>query len=146
MSADFAVFDPASAPKDGLAFRKWYEDRMEWDESENVDDPALLSSSLRSWYTEMTSQFPDFVLTDTDDRNGMDYSFTNGFIYCSMPSGPGDANSAWSLAKRKAKQFGVGTYDCMSDDGRDNSCIVFPDGPLPNPPSFFSRLFGKAKD
>ena len=144
MSSDFAVFDPAFAPKDAKAFRAWYDERMDWDIGDPDPQPELLTAPLRSWYAAMIAQFPDLNRGGADDLDAIDYSFTKDFIYCSMA--PARADEAWELATSKAKELGLGTYDCMSDDGRNNQAIVSPGGPLANDPTFLSRLFGKATD
>ena len=148
MSADLVVFDPAHAPRDGKAFRDWYEQLSEADYPEETEF-QLLTPSLKAWYDAMTAGFPDFSRTETEHPNGMDYGLMGTAIHCVMPRGPGNINDAEKLSNRLAKELGLGTYDMMSDDGRDGRCVRFPDGPLadiPKPQSFFSKLFGKAKD
>jgi hypothetical protein len=148
MSADLVVFDPAHAPRDGRAFRDWYEQLSEADRPEETEFETL-SPPLKAWYDAMTVEFPDFIRTETDHPNGMDYDLMGTAIHCVMPRGPGNINNAEKLSNRLAKELNLGTYDIMSDDGREGRHIVFPDGPLPDlpkPPSFFSKLFGKAKD
>ena len=145
MSADSVVFDPSDAPRDGKAWREWFRGLQE---AELPDEGEFerLTPSLRAWYDAMITRFPDFIRTETDDPNGMDYSLMGSAILFDMPRGPGDFDEAEKFASQQAKNLGLGTYDIMSDDGRKGRHIVFPDGPLPNPPSFFSKLFGKAKD
>jgi len=145
VSCDFAFFNPDAAPRDGAAFRAWYEEQMDWDVNESDPEPSILAPALLGWYLAMTSRFPDMARASVDASACVDYSFTPDFIYCTMPT-TAAVDHFEKLAKQKAQEFKVGIYDPMSDDGRDNRCIVFPDGPLPNPPSFFSKLFGKAKD
>ncbi|MBV7266751.1 hypothetical protein [Erythrobacter ani] len=147
MSADLVVFDPAEAPRDGEAWREWYE-RINEDDHPEEGEFDRLSPALRSWYDAMTKDYPDFIRTDNDHPNGMDYSLMGSAIHCVMPRGPGDIGEADKLSNRLVKELGLGTYDVMSDDGREGRHIVFPDGPLPDvpkPPSFFSKLFGKGK-
>ena len=144
MSADFVVFDPAYAPRDGKAFREWYASRTDWDIDAPDPHPEILTTQLRAWYAAMTEQFPDLNRSEQDGVDVIDYCFTRDFMYCSMA--PERANDAWALARSKADELDLGTYDCMSDDGSNNGAIVFPDGPLPNEQSFLSKLFGKATD
>ena len=148
MSVDFVVFDPAKAPRDGQKWRDWYTklDEREYPEKGEFD---RLGARLKSWYDAMTAKYPDFIRVETDDPNGIDYDFKPGLIFFSMPRGHCNRDEALNLAILTAKELGLGTYDIMSDDGRSGRFIVFPDGPLadiPKPPSFFSKLFGKAKD
>ncbi len=146
MSVDFVVFDPTDAPREAAAFRQWYADVAEWRDGESNFDPKHSSPALQNWYAGMTGEFPNLNLAGedahTDDR-WVDYSFGRHVIQVGMTSR--HANEAWALAKAKAADLGLGTYDCMSDDGRNNRTIVFPDGPLQNEPSFFAKLFGKMK-
>ena len=144
MSFDFAVFDPERAPKDAKAFRAWYDEKMDWDIDAPDPQPEILTAPLRSWYSAMAAQYPDLNRGGADALDAIDYSFTADFIYCSMAPELGD--EAWALAASKAGELGLGTYNCMSDDGRNNQAIVFPGGPLASDPSFLSRLFGKATD
>ncbi|HSG34457.1 MAG TPA: hypothetical protein VLA37_07970 [Sphingomonadaceae bacterium] len=144
MSVDFVVFDPAVAPREGKAFRSWYEAQVDWD-LESDPAPEELIPPLLQWYQAMVAQFPDMIRNDADGDDAIDYSFTPHFMYCSMAATKA-ANAAWSMARAKAAELGLGTYDCMSDDGRDNRTIVFPEGPLENAPSFLSKLFGRSKD
>ena len=146
MSADSVVFDPSEAPRDAKAWRDWFEKIQESDHPEEGEFDRL-SPELRAWYDAMTARFPDFIRTDTNSPNAMDYSLMGSAILFDMPRGPGDFGEAEKLAKEQARALGLGTYDIMSDDGREGRHIVFPDGPLadlPKPRSFFSRLFGKA--
>jgi hypothetical protein len=143
MSFDFAVFDPDVAPRDGKGFRKWYDRQVDWDIDAPEPSPNILVKPLRRWYESMTAQFPDMMRAGAEGETAVDYSFTEHFVYCSMSSKRGD--DAWALARKLAAEIGIGTYDPMSDDERRNDCIVFPDGPLPNDPSWLSKLFGKTK-
>jgi hypothetical protein len=143
VSAEFAVFDPATAPRNGAAFRAWFEERLAMEVAEAEDKPDLLTPPLRAWYDAMTARFPDFIRTETYDPGGMDYSFSSDTIHFVKPRARG-FDQVESFAKQKAADFGLGTYDIMSDDGHKGRYIVFPDSPLPDPPSFFSKLFGKA--
>ncbi|MHA7818689.1 MAG: hypothetical protein ACX930_03465 [Erythrobacter sp.] len=148
MSADLVVFDPAKAPRDGKAWRDWYQQLSETDYPEETEFQSL-SPSLKAWYDAMTARFPDFIRTKTDSPAGMDYDLMGSAIHGVMPRGSGDFNEAEKLGRQRAQELGLGTYDMMSDDGRQGRFIVFPDGPLPDipkPPSFLSKLFGKAKD
>ena len=143
MSFDFVVFDPNIAPRDGKQFRAWYDVQVDWDIDAPDPAPDVLVTPLRQWYDAMIRQYPDMVRSGNDTPMAIDYCFNAHFMYCSMA--PEYGTQAWALAKELAQQFGLGTYDPMSDDERNNGCIVFPDGPLPNPPSWLSRLFGKSK-
>ncbi|AWW75121.1 hypothetical protein CD351_11850 [Erythrobacter sp. KY5] len=148
MSVDLVVFDPAVAPRDGNAFRDWYHRLSETDFPEE-GELERLSPQLRRWYDAMTEQFPDFIRTDTDDPLGIDYHLMPGAIHWGMPRGHSDREAGERIGFAKAKELQLGIYDMMSDDGRLGRHIVFPDAPLPDlpkPPSFFSKLFGKAKD
>lgn len=142
MSSDFVVFDPSVAPREARSFRSWYAQQIDWDDSDT--DPAILSPSLRAWYDDMTEMYPDMNLSEADGREAIDYCFNSHFMYCSMAATE-TADRAWATAKSRASVYGLGTYDCMSDNGGNNRAIVFPDGPLSNGPSFFGKLFGKAK-
>jgi hypothetical protein len=142
VSFDFAVFDPAVAPRDGKGFRAWYDQQVDWDIDAPDPEPSILAQPLRQWYEAMTVQYPDKIWSGADGDAAIDYCFTQHFIYCSMS--PNRGADAWKLAQKLAVDLGIGTYDPMSDNERDNSCIVFPDGPFPNPPSWLSRVFGKA--
>ena len=143
MSVDFAVFDPVVAPRDGKAFRAWWDEQVDWDVDVPYPELSILVPALRQWYDAMSAQFADMIRSDEENEIAIDYSFTSHVIYCSMPSKR--ANDAWAMAQKLAVDFSIGIYDVMSDDGRDNKCIRFPDGPLPNPPSWLSRIFGKTK-
>jgi hypothetical protein len=143
MSVDFVVFDPDVAPRDGKRFRAWYDEQVDWDIDSPDPAPSILIPPLKRWYDSMTAQFPDMVRTPSEDDGEIDYCFNKHFMYCSMR--PAKSDHAWKLAKELAANLNLGTYDPMSDDERNNSCIVFPDGPLANDPSWLSRIFGKTK-
>ena len=146
MSVDFVVFDPAGAPREGKAFRQWYFDTAEWSEGESNFDPKHSSPRLQQWYQAFSEQFPDVQEAPEDaeiDDRWVEYSFGKHLIQIGMTSRL--ANEAWSLARDKARELGLGYYDCMSDDGKNNRTIVFPDGPLENEPSLLAKLFGKSK-
>jgi hypothetical protein len=143
MSVDFAVFDPAVAPRSGTSFRNWYEEQTNWDMEEPDPELDILAQPLRRWYEAMVARFPDMNRSPTETDTNIDYCFTPHLIYCSMR--PQHSNQAWKLAQELAATEGIGSYDPMSDDERNNRCIVFPDGPLPNEPSWLSRIFGKNK-
>ena len=142
MSVDFAIFDPAFAPRDGKAFRTWYQSETDWDIDVPYIEPEALTPPLLEWYRAMTKRFPDLIRSDAEGVEAIDYCFTAQFMYCSMASSS-HANDAWKRGKELAATHNLGSYDCMSDDGRDNRCIVFPDGPLANEPSLLSRIFQK---
>lgn len=143
MSVDFAVFDTNVAPRTGSAFRAWVAQQTDWDGDGPDPETGALSPSLKQWYDAMNAQFPDLTRSGAQGPEAIDYSFSPWLIYCSMTSSQ-QADPAWALAKDLAARFRVGTYDPMSDDGRSNKCIVFPDGPLANDPSWLSRIFGKS--
>jgi hypothetical protein len=143
VSFDFAVFDPTVAPRDGKRFRSWYDEQVDWDIDAPDPSPSILVEPLHRWYSAMTSRFPDLIRSKAEGETAIDYCFTKHFIYCSMLLNHGD--EAWDLARKLAAEIGIGTYDSMSDNERHNSCIVFPDGPLSNDPSWLSRIFGKTK-
>ena len=50
------------------------------------------------------------------------------------------ADEAERLSNSLVEKFEIGRYEPMADDLRHNDCIIFPDGPLPNPPSTFDRI------
>ena len=146
MSVDFVVFDPSGAPREGKAFRQWFFETSEWADGELNFNPNHSSPPLQQWYQAMSERFPDLgqAREDADaDERWVDYTFGRHLIQVSMT--PKFANEAWSLAREKAKELGLGYYDCMSDNGKDNRTIVFPDGPLASEPSFLAKLFGKSK-
>ena len=149
MSWDIVFFDPEFAPRDGKAFRDWMEKIMEADWPQVDHD--LLPPTMKAWLDMMTKRFPDMEI-EPDHPDAIDYSFVGPrgevtLLYLSQ--GQGSRELAMSMGQETAKKVGLGTYDVMSDDGSRGRHIVFPDGPvadIPKPPSFFSKLFGKAKD
>ena len=143
MSVDFVVFDPDVAPRDGKRFRAWYDEQVDWDIDAPDPEPSILSQPIRNWYDSMTARFPDVNRAQAEGDTAIDYGFNKHFMYCSMQ--PARSNEAWKLAQELAATLNLGTYDPMSDDERSNRCIVFPDGPLANNPSWLSRIFGKIK-
>ena len=143
MSVDFVVFDADAAPRSGKAFRAWYDKQVDWDMDSPFPAPAILSPSLQLWYASMITRFPDMHRSQSNGDTAIDYCFSEHFMYCSMS--PSRSNDAWKLAQELASTNGLGTYDPMSDDELSNRCIVFPEGPLPDEPSWISRIFGKSK-
>lgn len=133
------VFDPDTAPRSGKEFREWYFRETDWD-VENPDYGSKLAlPPLREWYERMTERFPDLNGMSLDMSSSedsqlnkplIDYSFAPHLVYASMR--PEQSDEAWELAQSLAKEFGLGTYDPMSDDESHNHCIRFPDGPLPD--------------
>ncbi len=143
MSCDFMVFEPDAAPRERKAFMAWYFKTTDWDMEADFDNPALTSTRLQEWYTQMIKVYrplngpfapPD---DEIDDPRLTDYTITPTVIYAGFRWS--EAESAMEACKRLAFQHGLGFYDPQ----REDAGIFFPDSgaALPPSPSWWSRLF-----
>jgi len=122
MSYDLAVFEPEAAPKNRAEFLAWFERQTKWDEPHGYDDPAVSTSTLRSWFMDIIKEFPPMNgpyagndLVDIDDSHLTDYSVGTSLIYAAF---------AWSLAElayttmfRLAEKHRIGFFNVSSDTG-----------------------------
>ncbi|GLK48230.1 hypothetical protein GCM10017620_12030 [Brevundimonas intermedia] len=119
MSFDLAVFDPAVAPTECVAFMAWYEAQTNWLETqEDDDDPATASLPLRRWYDNMRQTFPAMNGPDaTDDEDNTritGYSIRAAFIYADFRWD--HADEAYEVALKWARQEQLGFFD-LSNSG-----------------------------
>lgn len=126
MSYDLLVFDPASAPRERVAFKDWFARESRWNPEESYDDPSITTEGLRGWYNEICETFPDFNSPEgfPDDREdvGSDYTIAANLIYVAFPWAV--AEEAYPLVRNLAVRHGVGFYDVSGDEGDGE--IYFP--------------------
>jgi hypothetical protein len=119
LSYDLLVFAPEAAPRDGAAFRAWFEEQAEWSEDHSYDDPAATTSGLASWFHAIRARFPamngPFASQNYDDVRVSDYCIGRHVIYVAFTWSVAD--EAYAEVRRLAREFEVGFYDVSGDDG-----------------------------
>jgi predicted DNA-binding WGR domain protein len=119
LSFDLLVFDPQAAPRSRKDFMAWYSKQTEWTEAHGYSDPRVCTPALRSWFFEMSRQFPPMsgpVADDIDDSLLTDYSIGRSLIYAAFAWS--QADKARKQAFQLAKRHRVGFFEVSARKGR----------------------------
>ena len=134
------VFDPADAPRDRAQFREWYARTTEWAEGHDYNDPDATTPTLRAWYEDIRTPFPnmngpgaptddDLTKPGVEDRLA-DYTFAHHAVYAAFRWA--QAEHVYPVFRELSVKHGVGFYDVSGDEGDGE--IHFPGDRL-RPPS-----------
>ena len=121
MSFDLMVFVPDDAPTSNpKEFMAWYWKQTDWSEDYDYSEPSNCSGSLRSWLTDMLSDFPLMngpvgSSIQLDDPNVTDYSISKSIIYAAFSWASADA--AYERVLHLAKQHKLGFFDLTAESG-----------------------------
>jgi hypothetical protein len=122
MSYDLAVFDPRLELRDRTSFEAWYDERTEWEDGLNYDNPENASTALRAWFHEIRQTFRPINGPLSRDGAGekvgdrfADYTIARDIIYVAFSWD--DAEFAHAKVKELAAKHGVGFLDASSMDG-----------------------------
>jgi hypothetical protein len=122
VSYDLAVFDPRSELRDREAFETWYDERTEWEEDLNYNDPANATPALQAWFHEMRQIFVPLNGPLADPRAGedpdvkcADYSIASDIIYITFSWS--ETQEAYEQTKRLAEKHHIGFLDASGDEG-----------------------------
>ena len=122
MSYDLAVFDPRQELRDPQVFYRWYDERTEWEDDLDYNDPSNLSAALRAWFDEIRAIFPPMngphAARSTDNEaseNTADFTLANDIVYVAFrwPQ----AEIAYETCIRLAERHGVGFLDASGNEG-----------------------------
>jgi len=122
MSYDLAVFDPRPELRLRAAFESWYDERTEWEDDLDYNQPSNATPALQAWFDEIRQKFvpmngplaPDDVGTREDELVA-DYTICKDLIYIAFSWG--DAEAAYEMAKQLAAKHKVGFLDASGDEG-----------------------------
>lgn len=115
MSYDLAVFDPASAPRERVAFAAWFAAQTTWSESHGYADPRVSTPALRAWLSDIAATFPPMNgplarADDPEDESTLtDYSVGRTLIYAAFAFS--QAKAARKRVVELAHQHGLGFFD-----------------------------------
>jgi hypothetical protein len=116
MSYDILVFDPAHAPKEREAFVEWWDLQAYWSEPHRYNDPAVTTSSLRTWFMEMIERFPALSgpYASSPDQRTASYCIGYYLIYIAISF---DKQATYERAYELAGKHHLGLYEASSPDG-----------------------------
>ncbi|MGM9486689.1 hypothetical protein [Ideonella sp. YS5] len=122
MSYDLAVFDPRAELRRREAFEDWYDERTEWEDELDYNDPANASPALQDWFDEMRQLFTPlngpFAASDAGEGpldKVADYGIGPDIIYVAFSWSC--AEEAYEHCKRLAEKHGVGFLDASGAEG-----------------------------
>lgn len=122
MSYDLAVFDPQAAPREKAAFRAWFDQQVNWSDTQDHDDPAHCAPALRAWMLDMIGEGflamngPHAAADDADTSRMTGYSISTSLIYADFPWS--EVEAAYETVFRLAQKHHLGFFDVSSDDGK----------------------------
>ena len=133
MSYDLAVFDPRPELRDRATFEDWYDERTEWEDELDYNDPANTTPSLQGWFHEMRQVFAPLngPFAPADAGEGAtdklaDYTIGPDIIYVAFSWS--STEEAYELCLRLADKHGVGFLDASGPEGA--AWFPSPVGPL----------------
>jgi hypothetical protein len=122
MSYDLAVFDPRPELRDRTVFEDWYDQRTEWEDGLDYNNPENASPRLKAWFHEVRQTFEPMngplsrnEAGENEEDRLADYSIAQDIIYVAFSWR--DAELAHSKVKELAEKHGVGFLDASSMDG-----------------------------
>lgn len=122
MSYDLAVFDPRAELRQREAFERWYDERTEWEDGLNYNDPSNATPQLQAWFHELRQTFIPMngpLSPSEEETTGAekfaDYTISTDIIYVAFSWSAVD--EAHSLCKRLAQKYRVGFLDASSFEG-----------------------------
>jgi hypothetical protein len=122
MSYDLAVFDPRQELRDRDAFEDWYDQRTEWEDELDYNQPTNASPALQAWFHDIRQKFGPlngpFAADDAGEREGehvADYSISTDIIYVTFSWG--DVELAYTTVLELAEKHGVGFLDASGAEG-----------------------------
>jgi hypothetical protein len=122
MSYDLAVFDPRSELRDRAVFENWYDERTEWDDGLDYNDPTNATPALQAWLLEIRQRFvpmngpfaPEYPGEKVGELTA-DYTIARDLIYVAFSWS--DVETAYATCIELAKKHRVGFLDASGDEG-----------------------------
>jgi hypothetical protein len=122
MSYDLAVFDPRSELREREIFERWYDERSEWEDGLNYNEPSNATPRLQAWFHELRQTFVPMngpLSPKESEATGAerfaDYTISTDLVYVAFSWSA--AEEAHALCKELAQKHGVGFLDASSFDG-----------------------------
>ena len=162
MSANLLVFEKEKAPKQPIAFLKWFYKKVEWGADRDYNDIDSTSQRLIDFYFELKEEFPpmngkyalDDASLETDPNLEIrltDYCIDDDLIY--MDFAWSVADEAGNKVKELAFKHGLGFFDMFNVYPDKDTIIEIPqiapeeideysDEEKPKK-GFFLKLFGR---
>lgn len=122
MSYDLAVFDPRLELRDPKKFYRWYDERTEWEDEIDYNDPANLTPALRAWFDDIIKSFPPLngpfaYQGDDEESQSMqaDFTLARDIIYVAFSWST--AEDAYVACLKLAEKHGIGFLDASGEEG-----------------------------
>ena len=122
MSYDLAVFSPRPEFRDRATFEEWYDERTEWEDDLDYNQPTNATPELQAWFHDirkifapMNGPFASDDVGTKDDELVADYTICTDLIYVTFSWG--NVEVAYSKVKELAAKHGVGFLDASGDEG-----------------------------
>ncbi|MFY7916623.1 MAG: hypothetical protein ACOVPA_18370 [Rubrivivax sp.] len=122
MSYDLAVFDPTPQLKNRDHFEAWYDERTEWEDDLDYNNPENASPGLRAWFHDIRQIFEPMngplssnKAGESEEDHVADYSIGRDIIYVAFSWA--DAELAHAKVMELAARHRVGFLDASSMDG-----------------------------
>jgi hypothetical protein len=122
MSYDLAVFDPKPELKHRTEFDNWYDERTEWEDEIDYNNPENTSPRLQAWFHEIRKTFEPMNgplsradAGEKEEDRLADYTIARDIIYVAFSWS--DAELAHAKVKELSAKHAVGFLDASSMDG-----------------------------
>ena len=118
MSYDLAVFDPRKELQERAVFDDWYDERTEWEEELDFNEPSNATPSLQAWFHEMRLTFAPMngpYQGKIEDEPTADYTICSDLIYVAFSWS--DVEKAYELCFKLAQRHRVGFLDASGEEG-----------------------------
>jgi len=122
MSYDLAVFDPRKELRDRGEFENWYDERTEWEDDLDFNEPSNATPALQAWFHEMRLTFKPMNGPLAPEEPGStageliaDYTICTDLIYVAFSWG--DVEKAYELCLELARKHQVGFLDASGEEG-----------------------------
>lgn len=112
------VFEKGSIPRERKGFMEWFNDRTNWREEQDYDDPTQTSESLSNWFFEMIDTFPPmngpYSDPELDDEHITGYCIGKDSIYLDFRWSV--AQKAYQTVTKLTKKHDLGFFDVSGDN------------------------------
>jgi hypothetical protein len=122
VSYDLAVFDPRKELRDRTVFEDWYDERTEWEDDLDLNEPGNATPALQAWFHEMRQTFVPMngplapeLPGSTKGELVADYTICSDLIYVAFSWS--DVETAYERCIELAQKHGVGFLDASGDEG-----------------------------
>lgn len=119
MGYNLMIFEPSAAPTERGPFLAWYEQQVDWNDTDDYDDYEATTPRLRAFFLDMVATHPPIsgpLAADEPDDSDIrltDYSIGRDIIY--FGGSWKNADNALALALQLAEKHGLGVFDTTSE-------------------------------